>query len=104
MEEIVVKVAATLEMIKCCFAGCEQEVERAFAASESFRGLCRDYLACAMALTRWRGSTAAETPLRVREYSEMLAELTIEIEARLSQFSDAGHGSGFPATNQPKHG
>lgn len=77
------KPAATLEMIKRRFAGREQDVERAFAASESFRGLCTDYLACATALARWRDSSAEEGRVRVREYSEMLTELTYEIQARL---------------------
>jgi len=79
-----VKPAATLDMIKRRFTGREPDVERAFAASESFRGLCRDYLACATALARWRESTAEEAQGRVREYSEMLTELTGEIEAHLA--------------------
>jgi len=76
--------AATIAMINRRFAGHERAVERAFAASESFRGLCRDYLACATALARWQESDSAEARLRVKEYSDLLAELTQEIQERLN--------------------
>ncbi len=75
--------AATIAMINRRFAGHEQAVERAFGASESFRGLCRDYLACATALARWQESDSDEAQLRVREYSDLLAELTSEIQSQL---------------------
>jgi len=94
-----VPATATLEMIKRRFAGRAQDVERAFAASESFRGLCTDYLACATALARWRESTAEEAALRVREYSELLRELTKEIQARLSPATGPGTGGGSRDTN-----
>jgi hypothetical protein len=76
--------ATTLAVIKRRFAGAEAAVERAFAASESFRGLCRDYLACAAALARWQESQSEEAQLRTQEYSDMLGELTSEIEAHLN--------------------
>lgn len=75
--------AATLIRIKCRFTGRERVVERAFEASESFRGLCQDYLACAGALARWQESTSEEARRRSAEYAELLAELTKEIEAHL---------------------
>jgi hypothetical protein len=75
--------AATLSRIKCRFAGRERAVENAFEASESFRGLCRDYLACTATLARWQESESKEGPGRSAEYAELLAELTKEIEAHL---------------------
>lgn len=75
--------ATTLAMIKRRFAGTEAAVGRVFEASESFRGLCRDYLACTAALAQWQESTSEEAGTRCEEYSELLAELTDEIEARL---------------------
>jgi len=70
-------------MIKRRFAGRDLAVERLYRDSESFRGLCRDYLACAAALARWQESTSAEAPSRVQEYSGLLAELTNEIQSQL---------------------
>jgi hypothetical protein len=77
------KKAASVEMIKRRFTGAESAVERAFETSESFRGLCRDFIACAATLGRWSESRAEDAPLRVQEYSELLGELTREIEERL---------------------
>ena len=74
----------TLAMIKRRFAGHDVAIERSFAASESFRGLCRDYLSCATALARWQESDAADAEVRVAEYSGLLAELAEEIQARLA--------------------
>jgi len=70
-------------MIKCRFAGAGAAVERVFEASESFRSLCGDYLACAATLAQWQESEAEHAQLRAEEYSELLDELTREIEARL---------------------
>ena len=75
--------ATTLTMIKSRFVGREAAVERAFAASESFRGLCRDYLACVGALARWQGSPSEDARRRSAEYAELVAELTREMEAQL---------------------
>ena len=75
---------ATVAMMKRRFAGSELAIERACVASESFRGLCRDYLACAAALARWQESGSEEARLRVEEYSELLDELAKEIQAHLS--------------------
>jgi len=44
---------------------------------------CRDYLACANALTRWRESQSQDAQLRAVEYRELLDELTKEIESCL---------------------
>lgn len=75
--------AKTLDMIRHRFPGAEAALGSAFKASESFRGLCGDYLACAATLARWQESEAEDARLRVQEYSELLDELTREIEARL---------------------
>ena len=73
--------AATLAEVKRQFTGREPAVERAFAASETFRGLCEDYVACVAALERWQDSRAEGARARVQEYSELLGELTKEMEA-----------------------
>ena len=75
--------ATTLAMIQRRFSGKEEAVERAFEASPSFRGLCRDCLACTAALARWQEDVSDEAPLRSREYSNLLSELTAEIEVHL---------------------
>ena len=74
---------ATLAKIRRRFAGSEAAVDRAFETSEAFRGLCRDYVACVNALARWQESESEGAPLRSAEYSELLDELTREIEAHL---------------------
>jgi len=88
-----VDTAATLAMIKRRFSGNERAVERAFQTSESFRGLCRDYLACATALARWQESDSEEVQLRVAEYADLLAELTHEIETRIRAEEGVGEGA-----------
>jgi len=87
--------SATLTAIKCRFRGREEAVEHAFEANESFRGLCRDYLACTAALVRWQEGELDEARLRRNEYSELLAELTAEIEACLDE--DARRQTDAPA-------
>ena len=76
--------SATLAAIKCRFAGREEAVGRAYENSESFRSLCRDYLACTAALARWQEGGSEEALLRTGEYSELLSELTAEIETCLA--------------------
>ncbi len=92
--------AATLAMIKRRFAGSDRAVDREFEASESFRGLCRDYLACATVLARWQESESEEARLRVVEYSDLLTELTHEIEACLQTEQRAVGGGGPGAMDQ----
>ena len=77
-------------MIKRRFAGREADIDRAYAASESFRGLCSDYAACAAALARWEEVASDDGRLRAREYAELLQELAMEIQARLSARTGAG--------------
>jgi len=75
--------AVTLTMMKRRFVGREAAVERAFGTSESFRGLCRDYLASLAALARWQESDSEDAAHRSAEYAELVAELTRELEAHL---------------------
>jgi len=72
-------------MIKCRFARRDDAIEQAFASSESFRGLCRDYLACATVLARWQESDSPEAPARAEEYGALLSELETEIQIRLQE-------------------
>jgi len=78
-----VRTAYTIAMIKRRFAGRDEAIAHAFAASESFRELCRDYLACVTTLARWRESDAADAPARAEEYAALVDELGIEIHARI---------------------
>ena len=84
----------TLAMIKRRFPEAEDAVERAFLASDSFRGLCRDYLACVATLAHWQDSVDLDAPHRVLEYSELLGELTKEIEAGLRADEDGPRRNG----------
>jgi hypothetical protein len=72
-------------MIKHRFAGCNDAIEQAFESSESFRGLCRDYLACATVLARWQESDSADAHARIEEYAGLLDELGTEIQVRLRE-------------------
>jgi hypothetical protein len=73
----------TVAAIERHFPGTSAVLQRELTESESFRGLCRDYLACQTALARWQETDSDEGRLRSKEYSELLAELTEEIETRL---------------------
>jgi transposase-like protein len=79
-----------LKAIKREFGMRDNVIERAFKSSESFRAVCRDYQDCARALSRWRKSASEEARLREAEYSELLLELTAEIEARLQAVGSIG--------------
>jgi hypothetical protein len=70
-------------MIKHRFAGRDAAIEHAFASSDSFRGLCRDYLACATVLARWQAADSTDAPVRAEEYAALLSELASEIRMRL---------------------
>lgn len=75
--------AGTRPAIKRQFRGREESVDRAFRASQTFRRLCRDYLACAGTLARWQALPSEEARLRTAEYSELLGELTKELNDHL---------------------
>jgi len=92
-----VHTAQTVAMIKRRFAACDEVVEHAFESSESFRELCRDYLACVTALARWRESDAADASARAEEYAALLGELGAEIQTRL-------RATAHPELSQPSNG
>jgi hypothetical protein len=73
----------TLAAIERRFPEMTAIVQREYTESESFRSLCRDYVTCANTLARWQGSESEEGRSRSEEYSELLGELTRELEARL---------------------
>lgn len=77
--------ARTIAAIGRRFAGREDAIDRAYRGSESFRILCRDYLACVSVLERWQRSSSEDAGARVAEYSELLSELTKELEAHLGK-------------------
>jgi hypothetical protein len=72
----------TQTLVKRAFPGREPLIERVYRESGSFRDLCGDYRKCASVLERWRRSGGVPSP-RVDEYTELLDELTEEIEAWL---------------------
>lgn len=71
--------------VKRRFTGRENDIDRAFRASPPFRALCRDYVDCVAALQHWQASASHQAGQRVHEYSELLAELTREIEVQLER-------------------
>jgi len=73
----------TVSLIKSCFTGQDELIERAYRRIESFRILCEDYLACSASLERWNRSASEIAPLRRREYADLLAELDREIRCWL---------------------
>ena len=82
--------AKTLGMIQRRFAEKSAVVQREFSQSESFRDLCRDYLACVTTLARWQDTDSEEGRLRSAEYADLLTELSDEIEARLHASENEG--------------
>jgi hypothetical protein len=73
-----------LDKIKREFGSRENAIERAFRSNESFRALCREYVACGRALAGYRESSSKEACLREAEYAELLQELAVEIDTRLN--------------------
>ncbi|UCF19075.1 MAG: hypothetical protein JSU87_14260 [Gemmatimonadota bacterium] len=90
--------SATLELIKREFGTRETVIELAFESSESFRVLCGDFRDCLRALERFRVSDSDEARVHEAEYSELLWELTGEIEARLQAVGSVAdvHSAGEP--------
>jgi len=73
----------TLALIRSSFAGRDRLIEHAYRESRAFRELCEDYRRCAAALDRWKRLNGRGVPSRSQEYTELLAELTREIESCL---------------------
>ncbi|UCG89238.1 MAG: hypothetical protein JSW71_12140 [Gemmatimonadota bacterium] len=72
-----------LELIKSRFGSRDVTIERAYSSSESFRALCGDYVECLTALAHWQESDSEHARLREAEYSELITQLTGEIETWL---------------------
>lgn len=54
-----------------------------YRSSAVFRRLCQDYVACADSLAHWQHAATEKASLHAAEYSELLEELTTEIERAL---------------------
>ena len=73
----------TLRLIKTRFVGKEEIIEDLFRTSETFRCLCRDYLACSAILAWWERSDSERARRRALEFSEMQRKLREDILRRL---------------------
>ena len=73
----------TLRLIKTRFVGKEEIIEDLFGTSETFRCLCRDYLACSAILAWWERSDSERARRRALEFSEMQRKLREDILRRL---------------------
>lgn len=69
----------TLRLIKSRFVGKEEIIEDLFGTSETFRCLCRDYLACSAILAWWERSDSEQARRRALEFSEMQRKLREDI-------------------------
>lgn len=78
----------TLTLIRTSFAGHDRVIERAYRDSQSFRDLCRDYRRCAAALHRWEHRDGSGSDSRRDEYTQLMAELTDEIESWFEALRD----------------
>jgi hypothetical protein len=74
--------------ISSSFPGNERLIDRAYRDDPTFRELCDDYVGCAAALERWQRSNGDKSSPRSEEYSELLAELTDEVQAWLDAMVD----------------
>ena len=74
----------TCRLIKERFAGREETIERLFRRSETFRCLCRDYLACAAVLNWWERSDLE----RARRYARRWVDLNPLSERAHRQLMD----------------
>jgi hypothetical protein len=82
----------TLSLIRSCLPGRDLLIERAHRDNRGFRELCHDYRECVAAVERWKQHSGADADLRLEEYSELLTELSQEIETWLEAI-DARVGS-----------
>lgn len=69
----------TLRLIKARFAGREEIIEDLFATSETFRCICRDYLACSAILAWWERSDYETARSRAQQFSGMQVRLREDI-------------------------
>ena len=65
------------------YQGSEDILRRLYLEDKTFKSICEDYQKCAEALEHWNQSTLEKAPMRVNEYSALLAELEEEIRCYL---------------------
>lgn len=68
-----------IQSVKSSFPDYSRAIQRAFAATGSFRSVCEDYHACSEALRHWENVASDEGAVRREEYSELIEELKREI-------------------------
>jgi len=73
----------TASIIAREFPGRDALIDDAYREDLSFRDLCRDYRTCAETLAAWRRSDDSTASSRAREYAELLAQLSGEVESWL---------------------
>ncbi|MGD8439403.1 MAG: hypothetical protein PVG53_02630 [Holophagae bacterium] len=73
----------TPSIIAAEFPGRDALIGDAYREDLSFRDLCRDYRTCAETLEVWRRSDDEAASSRAREYAELLAQLSGEVESWL---------------------
>jgi hypothetical protein len=73
----------TPSLIASEFPGRDALIDHAYREDLSFRDLCRDYRKCAETLETWRRSDDSAASSRAREYAELLAQLSGEVESWL---------------------
>ena len=78
----------TLSLIRTSFASHDRIIERAYRDSRSFRDLCGDYRRCVAVLHRWEHRDEPESDSRRQEYTQLLAELTDEIDSWFEALKD----------------
>jgi hypothetical protein len=74
--------------ISSSFPGNERLIDRAYRDDPTFCELCDDYVRCAAALERWNRLSGDKSSPRTQEYSELLTELTDEVQAWLDATVD----------------
>jgi hypothetical protein len=89
----------TPSLIAAEFPGCDALIDRAYREDLSFRDLCRDYRICAETLAAWRRSDDETAASRAREYAELLAQLSGEVESWLEAMES---GSRTPRRGGPQ--
>ena len=96
--------ARVLGFIKRRFGSKGPAIDRVFEGDGSFRSLCAEYLACTRALAYWQESDAEEADRRAAEYSELIEQLTGEIQARLCAAERAETAGSEAENTEPPNG
>ena len=61
------------------YQGNRDILRRLYLEDKTFKSICEDYQKCAEALEYWNQSILEKAPMRIKEYSALLAELEEEI-------------------------